>query len=197
MRTIANRLAGKDGLPGRKYTLGRLRTLWQRDDSEAGRLLADQLAALCEANPTVMVDAAAQVDVRAACPVFRNWDATATAGQQGRLAVHGLVGELSGTPFSDPFDPRTAADDAEPARRRPDNVAAIGAAVKNLRAHGLPLDATMRQAQYVTPARPQVPIQGCRAAATQDIEAVVDPKPRAPPRGVPSRYGQVVDGSST
>ena len=116
LRTIANRLAGKDGLPGRKYTLARLRTLWQRDDSEAGRLLADQLAALCDAHPTVTVDGQ-PVDVRAACPVFRNWDATARLDSKGALAVRRLVATVRHRLLR-PVRPRAAADHPEPARHQ-------------------------------------------------------------------------------
>ena len=116
LRTIANRLAGKDGLPGRKYTLARLRTLWQRDDSEAGRLLADQLAALCDAHPTVTVDGQ-PVDVRAACPVFRNWDADRAAGQQRRVAVRRLVATVRHRLLR-PVRPQAAADHPEPARHQ-------------------------------------------------------------------------------
>ena len=90
LQTIAARLAGTDGLPGRKYTLGRLRPLWERDDSEAGRLVKNQLAALCEANPSIVVDGQ-PVDVRAACPVFRSLGRNRATRQQGRLAVRRLV----------------------------------------------------------------------------------------------------------
>ena len=103
LRTIAARLAGTDGLPGKKYTLGRLRSLWERDDSEAGRLVKDQLATLCQANPSIAVDGQ-PVDVRAACPVFRAWDATARLDSKGAW-LFGVWWRLSGATFSDPFDP--------------------------------------------------------------------------------------------
>ena len=194
LRTIANRLAGKDGLPGRKFTLARLRTLWQRDDSEAGRLLADQLAALCEANPTVTVDGQ-PVDVRAACPVFRNWDATARLDSKGAW-LFGVWWQLSGTAFSDPFDPKQPLTTPNRLATSDDNVTAIGAAVKSLRDHGLPLDATMRQAQYALRHGHKVPIHGCSSGCYQDVEAVVDPKGATTTQGLPVRYGQVVAGSS-
>ena len=194
LRTIANRLAGKDGLPGRKYTLSRLRTLWQRDDSEAGRLLADQLASLCEANPTVMVDGQA-VDVRAACPIFRSWDTAGRLDSKGAWLFN-VWWELSGAPFSDAFDPLQPLTTPNRLAASPDNVAAIGAAVNSLRAHRLPLDATMRQAQYALRHGRKIPLHGCSSGCYQDVEAVVDPKAARTTLGRPVRYGQVVEGSS-
>ncbi len=194
LRTIADRLAGKDGLPGRKYTLGRLRKLWERDDSEAGRLLADQLAALCDANPSVIVDGQ-PVDVRAACPVLRNWDTTARLDSKGAW-LFGVWWRLSGAAFSDPFDPQQPLTTPNRLATSADNIAAIGAAVKSLRDHGLPLDATMRQAQYVLRHGRKVPLHGCSSGCYDDIEAVVDPKGESAGQGVAVRYGQVVEGSS-
>jgi acyl-homoserine-lactone acylase len=194
LRTIANRLAGADGLPGRKYTIGRLRKLWERDDSEAGRLVKDQLAALCEANPSVAVDGQ-PVDVRAACPVFRAWDATARPDSKGAW-LFGVWWRLSGATFSDAFDPVRPLTTPNQLATSAENIAAIGAAVKNLRDHGLPLDATMRQAQYALRHGRKVPIHGCSSGCYDDIEAVIDPTAESATQGVPVRYGQVVEGSS-
>ena len=184
LRTIAERLAGTDGLPGRKYTLARLRSLWETDVSEAGRLLKDQLATLCEANPSIAVGGQ-PVDVRAACPVLRAWNADARLDSKGAW-LFSVWWSLSGTTFSDPFDvtrPLTTPSVLAPSA---DNITAIGAAVKNLRDHGLPLDATMRQAQYVRRNGRRIPLHGCATGCYQDIEAVTDPKaaergPRACP----------------
>ena len=194
LRTIAARLAGTDGLPGRKYTLGRLRSLWERDDSEAGRLVKDQLATLCEANPSIVVDGQ-PVDVRAACPVFRAWDATARLDSKGAW-LFGVWWRLSGATFSDPFDPSAPLTTPKVLATSAENVTAIGAAVKNLRDHGLPLDASMRQAQYALRHGKRIPIHGCGSGCYQDIEAVIDPKAESETQGVPVRYGQVVAGSS-
>jgi acyl-homoserine-lactone acylase len=194
LRTIAARLAGTDGLPGRKYTLGRLRSLWERDDSEAGRLVKDQLATLCEANPSIVVDGQ-PVDVRAACPVLRAWDATARLDSKGAW-LFGVWWRLAGATFSDPFDPNAPLSTPKVLATSAENVTAIGAAVKNLRDHGLPLDASMRQAQHVLRHGKRIPIHGCSSGCYQDIEAVIDPEAESESQGVPVRYGQVVAGSS-
>ena len=194
LRTIAARLAGTDGLPGRKYTVGRLRTLWERDASEAGRLLKDQLASLCEAHPSILVDGQA-VDVRAACPVFRAWNANARLDSKGAW-LFGVWWTLAGSVFSDPFDPMQPLTTPSVLNPSAENITAIGAAVKNLRDHGLPLDATMRQAQYARRHGRRIPIHGCDSGCYQAIGAVTDPKAATTSQGVPVSYGQVIAGSS-
>jgi acyl-homoserine-lactone acylase len=69
--------------------------------------------------------------------------------------------QLSGTAFSDPFDPKQPLTTPNRLAASDDNVTAIGAAVKSLRDHKLPLDATMRQAQYALRHGRTVPIHGC------------------------------------
>jgi acyl-homoserine-lactone acylase len=194
LQTIESRLAGTDGLPGRRYTVGNLRRLWERDDSEAGRLLAGQLAALCDANPSVMVGGQA-VDVSAACPVFRNWNANARLESKGAWLFE-VWSRLSGPLFSDAFDPRHPLTTPNQLAASPDNIAAIGAAVKNLRDHGLPLDATVRQAQFLLRHGTRIPVHGCSSGCYDDIEAVADPAAESTTQGVPVRYGQVIYGSS-
>ena len=91
-------------------------TLWQRDDSEAGRLLADQLAALCEANPTVDGRRAGSRRARR-LPGLPQLGRDRAAGQQGRLAVRRLVASYPGA-RSPTRSTHAAADHAEPARHR-------------------------------------------------------------------------------
>jgi hypothetical protein len=46
-------LAGRDGLPGRRFTASNLRRLWRRDISYGDTLVRTDLAALCRADPIV------------------------------------------------------------------------------------------------------------------------------------------------
>ena len=195
LRTIANRLAGKDGLPGRKYTLCRLRTLWQRDDSEAGRLLADQLASLCEANPTVMVDGQ-PVDVRAACPIFRSWDTTARLDSKGAWLFDVWWRAVRRRPsptrsiLSQPLTtPNRLA--ASAGQRRRDRCGGEEPACAPPAARRDDAPGPVR-----TPARPQ-------GSAPRLLERLLSghrsrrrPESRERHPGRPVRYGQVVEGSS-
>ena len=196
IRLIQQRLAGSDGLPGKRFTLSALRRLWQRDDSEAGILLADQLADLCDAHPMVTLPDTTVVDVSAACPVLRNWNADARLDSKGAWLFE-LWWANSGSVFSDPFDPAhplTTPNQLDPSAA---NIQALGLAVKSLEDAGLPLDATMRQAQFFPDKGKRIPIPGCDSGCYVAIYGSVNPAGDSAAQGVPVRYGQVLEGSST
>ena len=102
------RLAGTDGRKGKRFSLADLRGNWQRFDSEGGRLLHKQVAALCRANPMVTLASGAKVDVSAACPVFDKWNARATLDSKGAW-LFSLWWANSGSLYRDAFvsDDRT------------------------------------------------------------------------------------------
>ncbi len=196
IRLIRQRLAGSDGLPGKRFTLGALRRLWQRDDSEAGILLKDQLADLCEAHQMVTLPDTSVVDVSAACPVIRNWNANARLDSKGAWLFAVWWGN-SGNKFSDPFDPAHPLSTPNQLDPNADNIQALGLAVKSLEDAGLPLDATMRQAQYFADKGRRIPIPGCDSGCYVDIYGSSNPAVDSDAQGVPVRYGQVIYGSST
>jgi acyl-homoserine-lactone acylase len=196
LRLIAARLAGRDGLAGSKFTVGRLRRLWQRNASEGGRVVGEQLADLCEANPSVDVGEGTIVDVRAACPVIRAWDATARLDSKGAW-LFGAWWANAGSLFSDPFEPSNPLTTPNRLAASPDNVKALGLAVQNLRSHGLPLDASPRQAQYARRHGRKIPIPGCFSGCYQYIYGSLDTADDSESQGVPVSYGQVLEGSST
>ena len=196
IRLIQQRLAGTDGLPGKRFSLSNLRRLWQRDDSEAGILLADQLADLCEAHPMVTLPDTSVVDVSAACPVLRNWNANARLDSKGAW-LFAVWWANSENTFSDPFDPSHPLTTPNQLDPNADNIAALGVAVKSLEDAGLPLDATMRHAQYFPDKGKRIPIPGCDSGCYVDISGSVNPAADSAAQGVPVRYGQVIYGSST
>ncbi len=196
VRYVEKRLAGTDGRKGKRFSLADLRGIWSRFDSEGGRLLHKQVAALCRANPMVTLASGAKVDVSAACPVFDKWNARATLDSKGAW-LFSLWWANSGSLYRDAFDPQhplTTPSLLDPSQA---NVQAIGLAVKSLHDHGLPVDATMRQAQYVKRNGKRIPLPGCNSGCYANISAVVDAAGASQSNGVPVKYGQVVDGSST
>jgi acyl-homoserine-lactone acylase len=193
---IQQRLAGTDGLPGKGFTTANLRDLWQRADSLAGVLIKDQLADLCQANPTVVVDGQ-PVDVSGACPVLRNWDAKGTLDSRGAWLFQ-VWWMNAGSVFSDAFDPNNPLTTPNRLATSQDNITALGQAVRNLQAAGLPLDATNRQAQHAYDEHgTKVPVPGCGSNCYEAIYAVTDAAAESRTQGVAVRYGQVYDGSST
>ncbi len=196
IRMIQNRLAGTDGLSGRKFTLGKLRNLWQRDDSMLGILIKDRLAELCEANPSVTLEGGETVDVSAACPIIRNWDSQAQLDSKGDWLFE-LWYRNSGATFADQFNPADPVN--TPAQLDPSaaNVQALGIAVKELQDRGLPLDASPRQVQHLPDRGQRIPVPGCSTGCYVAIYASSDPEADSVGQGTKVGYGQVLSGSST
>ncbi len=69
--------------------------------------------------------------------------------------------------------------------------------MKSLEDAGLPLDATMRQAQFFPDKGKRIPIPGCDSGCYVAIYGSVNPAGDSAAQGVPVRYGQVLEGSST
>jgi acyl-homoserine-lactone acylase len=199
---IARRLAGRDGLPGRRFTVRNLRRLWQRDVSYGATLVRTQLVALCRADPMVTLPNGTTEDVSAACPVLERWDGRATLDSRGAWLFGAwwqaaAGGDLPAPGFwADAFDP--ARPLTTPSRLAPSdaNRQALATAVRELRARGLPLDVPIRRAQVARRDSKRIPIHGCNSGCWQDIEAVRHPSEESARNGFRVRYGQVTYGSS-
>ena len=156
---IEQRLAGSDGLPGTTFTLENLMQVGLGDRVLSGELWRDDLVRACTSD---------------ACDVLRRWDLRADLDSQGYVlwqrfverqaaanpvALPGAPAPL--TPFSGSFDAR---DPVHTPRGlnvlHPTVQLAFGQAVSDMRAAGLPLDASPRQAQTVTRGGERIPIHG-------------------------------------
>jgi len=168
---IEQRLAGRDGLPGTGFTLSQLQDMVFNDRQYAGELWHDQVVAMCRANP-VVVTTAGPVDVRAACPVLAAWDLHDNLDSPGAVLfrqfsthVLSLPGapyvSIAGAPYSVAF---SASDPLNtPAGLQTGNplvIAALGSAVADLERSHIPLNATLRQYQYVVRNGSRIPIHG-------------------------------------
>lgn len=194
VRMIQNRLAGNDGLSGRKFSLGKLRRLWQRNDSMMGILVKDQLADLCEANPTATLEGGETVDISEACPVIRHWDSRGQLSSKGSWLFEIWYQNAWSTAFADSFDPTrplTTPSQFDPSAA---NITALGIAVKELRDRGLSLDANPR---YANDRGRRIGIPGCGSGCYNAINASADPEADSAYEGTSVNYGQVVSGSST
>jgi acyl-homoserine-lactone acylase len=157
---IEQRLAGSDGLPGTTFTLENLMQIGLGDRVLSGELWRDDLVRACTSD---------------GCDVLRRWDLHANLDSKGyvlwqrfveRQAAANAASLLPGapaplTPFSGSFDARDAVH--TPAGLNilnPTVQLAFARAVADLRAAGLPLDASPRQAQTVTRGGERIPIHG-------------------------------------
>lgn len=178
---IHQRLAGKDGRPGDKYTFADLQGLLSDNFSYTGMLLRDDLVKLCEAHPEVTytpkgATQSVTVDIRAACPVLAHWDLRANLDSRGGVLFRefmamGMRDEERAdyrpvlppdwkyaVPFNadDPVNTPRGLDTHD----NPKVLAALAAAVQLLRDAHVPLDVALAQVQYVTRNGERIPIPG-------------------------------------
>ena len=119
---MRDRLAGRDGLPGRRFNLSILERVALGNRQYLGELWRDRIVEICRANPTIN-----GVDVSAACDVLARWNLRDDLDAPGALLFRrfaaraypatqslptGTEGsaELGDRGFSEPFDPNRPVD---------------------------------------------------------------------------------------
>ncbi len=157
---VQDRLAGRDGLPGRGFTLEQLQGLMFSNRDYAGELLRDDLVALCRTRGGVRLEEGARVDLREACAALAGWDLRDDLESRGAHLFREFMRE-GGARYRVAFDP------AEPLAtprgldgEDPRVLQALGRAVKKLREAGLALDAPLGSLQTVGRAGERIPIHG-------------------------------------
>jgi len=165
---VEQRLTGTDGWSGDRYTLQQLQDTVFDNRQYAGELWRDELAAFCEATPT-MVGSNGPVDVSEACPVLRTWDRKDDLDSRGALLFRRFASRalgavpVAGTPglFTNQFDANDAVHTpyglniANPVVEQ-----SFADAVSDLRNAGIPLDAPLRDWQYERRGSERIPIHG-------------------------------------
>lgn len=160
---VMERIAGSDGKGAGKFTLDQLQQLITDNVSQTGRALRDDLVTLCQKNPSVTMSNGTAVDISAACPVLAAWDLRFTLDSRGaplfrEFAVTTPTLRNYAVPFSasDPVNTPRGLD----TNNNPDVLKALATAVKRLRDANIPLDARLRELQYVTRNGERIPIHG-------------------------------------
>jgi acyl-homoserine-lactone acylase len=126
------------------FTLRDLQRLVFNDRNFTGELLRDDVAALCERTPAVVLQDGSVVALSEACPVLRHWDLHGSLDSRGEALWHLFINQVLNT--TEPFWLHSfdAADPINtPYGLNPANVEVmqgLGIAVRTLRQRGLPLD---------------------------------------------------------
>jgi acyl-homoserine-lactone acylase len=206
---VQQRIAGTDGLPGKKFDLRSLEKVALGNRQYLGELWRDSLVGLCDAAPGgFLVGSSGPVDVSGACDPLREWDLRDNLDSAGailfrRFATNvranftclptGLEGSVcpgDETLWTTPYD------NSDPVHTpRGLNVAnplvgvALADAVTDLQGAGIPLDAGLRGYQYETRGGEKIPIHGGPGTlgVFNAIQATWDPD---------AGYTDVVHGSS-
>ena len=184
---VQQRIAGTDGLPGRRFTTERLWQVMFGDRVYGGELLRADLVALCEANPSAKASDGTVVDLTAGCAALRGWDSKANLDSRGGVVFREFA-LAGGIRFGDAFVPTDAVNTPRRlAVADPRVLTALADAVRKLA--GVPLDAPLGAIQTEPRGSDRIPIHGDRheSGAFNVINAVF-----APGTG----YPDVVSGSS-
>jgi acyl-homoserine-lactone acylase len=173
-RIVLDRLEGRSGSE-RTFTRQALQDALFSNRNMLGELWAEDLAALCRANPRMPSTAGELVDVSAACDVIAKWDRTNGLDSPGAVlfqrfselsyADTDFLTSYAGLPAVPmwkvpylPTDPVNTPSGLNPGYAPAQT--ALADAVAQLRAGGVPLDATFRTHQLNTYGGAAHPIHG-------------------------------------
>jgi acyl-homoserine-lactone acylase len=160
---VEQRMAGSDGRPGKGFTLAQLQETVFNNRQYAAELWRDELVQMCNANPTIE-SSGGPVDVSAACPILAAWDMRDDLDSRGAVLFRRFASRALGTggqPYSqgfsssDPVNTPRGLNTSNPQVRQ-----AFGDAVRDLRDSGIPLDARLRDYQFVMRGQEKIPIHG-------------------------------------
>ncbi len=160
--------AGYDG----KVGLEELQELTLANESEAGRLIRDDVVAMCRAHPRVTLPEQGEVDLGEACEVLSRWDLHADLGSRGSPLFREFLSEANQHRYTRTlpasFVPAVAFDVEDPVgtphglllTHNPTVLPSLAKAVHRLREAGIPLDAALGEVQGVTRGGVRIPLHG-------------------------------------
>ena len=164
LRMVADRVAGTDGFPGKKFDLETLQDVMYSDRQLGAELARDDLVTRCRVQPTVVVSGET-IDLAQACDVLAAWDLRDDLASRGAHVWRQFVlnGGLVWTiPFqvTDPVNTPRGLSMTDPKV-----LTALGQAVLTMNQAGIPLDARLGDVQGVTRRGERIPIHGGRGEA--------------------------------
>jgi len=161
LNTIAQRLAGTDGLGPPGFTLPTLQQTMLSQRNYSADLARSAVVAMCRAHPVLTATDGKKVDVRAACAVLAAWNGRAARDSRGEVLWRQAYGGLNYAPatwWRVPFSP--AHPVTTPRGLNTGNAAvqhALADAVQFFQTHHIPLSIPLGRTQHYA----SVPLPGC------------------------------------
>lgn len=164
LRMVADRVAGADGFPGKKFDLETLQDVMYSNRQLGAELARDDLVARCRAQPSVVVGGET-IDLTLACDVIAAWDLRDDLASRGAHVWRQFVlnGGLVWTVPFDVADPVNTPRGLSMTDARV--MTALGQAVRTMNQAGIALDARLGDVQGVTRRGERIPIHGGRGEA--------------------------------
>lgn len=206
---IAARLAGKDGLEGKGFTLKQLQDISFDNRVFYASLVREDLNALCGEDAGIVTIDGTEVPLGEACATFRAWDGTASANSVGypllglwwdRLEDNKAIWsapdrQVDGTTiWAVPFSANDPVNTPRGLRRDDPAVVkfareSLGAAILELKKRGIDWRKPWGEIQYVEVKGKRVPVPG---GASGDVYNIMYSLPSAPGRMVVALGGSYV-----
>ena len=167
VRAIEARLAGTDGLPGRRVDHAAVQAMLYRNEDTAARLVLDDVATVCAAGASGTTAAGRTVDLARACAVLKAWDRRMDLQSVGPQLFIEFWRDAQKIPnlWTVAFDPRDPVDTPRGLRAGDPAVAAgvrraLAEAVARLEAARIPIDAPWGRVQLATRGGFDIPVHG-------------------------------------
>lgn len=176
LRIIEDRLAGKDGRPGKGFSLHDMTWAAWNDRQYAGELWRDEAVAMCRAD-----------NLGEACDVLAKWDLHDNLDSKGAILARRFINRARSAqsgPFREPFDVNDPVNTPRGLNtENPQVRQALRDAIADLQGAGIPLDAPLRGYQYEMRGDKAIPIHG--GPGTDGVFQAINVS-WSPPKGYPN-----------
>ena len=167
VQEIEARLAGTDGLPGRRADVAAVEAMLYRNEDLAADLVLDDVKTICAAGASGVTAAGRTVDLSRACAILAAWDRRmdlTSVGPQLFIEFWRDAQRIPGV-WATPFDAKNPIHTPRGLRASDPAVAqgvrrALAEAVTRLATARIPLDAPWGRVQLATRGGLNIPIQG-------------------------------------
>lgn len=164
---IADRINGRDGLPGNRFDVASLGAVLLSSRNFAAELVVDDLVAACTRTPRVTLPDGSTEDLTQPCKILARWDRRDDLDSVGVPIFREFVNQyfLWGPDarnfWREPFDPARPIETPRGLRTdTPETLQKLALAVRKVRAAGIALDAPLRDVQFAIRKGVRIPLMG-------------------------------------